>query len=171
MGTLPDAGRPPAGNHLHSAHGDVVTVRQSRARRDGMFGILLAVFAVALGRGVAGASTTAGRIAVVVIFGLIVIGIAVAWGRAILRPAQLDISARLIHYMGPAGGSRPDLIRDDGQEVRVYWRRSGRASNLVIEQPATGVRWPIPYFSLRAVSDACRACGWQTGPAKSPSHR
>jgi hypothetical protein len=171
MDTLPDARRRPAGNHPDPAHGDVVVVRQSRARRDGMFGILLAVFAVALGRGVSGASTTAGRIAVVVIFGLIVIVIAVAWVRAILRPAHLDISPRLIHYAGAPGGSRPDLIKDNGPEVRVYWRRAGRTSYLTIEQPASTLRWSLPYFSPRAVADACRACGWQTGPLKSPSHR
>jgi hypothetical protein len=119
------------------------------------------VFAVAVARGVTGASTTAGRVAVTVLIGFVVIVIAVAWVRALLRPAHLEISPHLIHYAGAPGGSRPDLIKDNGQLVPVYWRRAGRASYLMIEQPATGLRWSIPYFSLPAVAKACRACGWQ----------
>jgi hypothetical protein len=138
----------------------LVIVPQSRARRDGLFGGLAAVFAVALVRGLIGASTAAGRIAAGVIIGLVLLVLVVGWLRALLRPAHLEISAALIHYAGGQGGSRPDLSRDNGQEVGVYWRRAGRGSSLYLQQPATGVHWSLPYFSAKAVAQACRDCGW-----------
>jgi hypothetical protein len=142
----------------------LVIVPQSRARRDGLFGGLTAVFAVALVRGVIGASTAAGRTAAGVIIGLVLLVLVVGWLRALLRPAHLEISAGLIHYAGGAdgqGGSRPDLSSDNGQEIRVYWRRAGRGSTLYLEQPATGVHWSLPYFSAKAVAEACRGSGWR----------
>jgi hypothetical protein len=47
-----------------------IVVRQSRLQRDGLFGGLLAVFALAFARGYPGAQTAAGRIAVTAFVGV-----------------------------------------------------------------------------------------------------
>lgn len=152
MGTLSDAGEQPAGNHQDPASDGVVIVPQSRARRGARSHRSVDQRGPHRRRRDLRSHRDRHR---------------GRPGQAILRPAHLDVSARLIHYAGASGGKRPDLVKDDGQEVRVYWRRSGRTSYLVIEQPATGLRWSIPYFSRRAVSGACRARGWRTDPPKS----
>ena len=59
--------------------GDAIIVRESRAQRDGLFGGLVAIFVLAFARGMAGAQTSAGRIAVA-IFTTAVIAILVSGG-------------------------------------------------------------------------------------------
>jgi hypothetical protein len=49
--------------------GTTIVVRQSRLQRDGLFGVLIAVFLLALVRGYPQAQTAAGRIAVVAFTG------------------------------------------------------------------------------------------------------
>lgn len=104
---LPDTSRQPTGDDQDLAAREVVVVPQSRARRDVMFGTLLVVFAVALVRGVTGASTTAGEVAVTAVMGLILSVIAVAWVRAILHPAHLEIRPDLSTTRVPRAGPDP----------------------------------------------------------------
>jgi hypothetical protein len=76
--------------------GEVTIVKQSAAARDGLFGFLLAFLVAALVRGLIGAQTTAGRIAVATIFGASVV--LMAWGWLNLRRGhtRLEVSVERV---------------------------------------------------------------------------
>jgi hypothetical protein len=159
--TLVDTGQQPIGGLPSTPGAGKVSLAQSRWRREGMFGALIAVFTVALVRGLTGGSSGTAKTVIVLIIGVVLVCLFVAWVRALLHPARLEITEQCVHYAGGQVGSRPDLMKGQGPDLRVYWRRAGRTSVLLIEQTATGLHWSLPYFSQRAVADACRSCGWQ----------
>jgi len=140
--------------------GGVIVVRQSRAQTSGLFGFLAVAFAAALVRGVTGASTTSGRVAVAVIFGLLLAAMVVALATAGKRLDHLEVAEDEIRYLLWSGQQRSALEREWGSELRFVVRFSGRAGFNCLNILGTDKIIALPLFSRRAVQQACVARGW-----------
>jgi hypothetical protein len=137
-------------------------VRESRLRRDGLFGALLAVFVLAFARGFPNAQTTAGRVAVTVFTGAVAAVLVVAWIRLIRRAARLEITSDAITLIRPRTTSRT-LSGHPGDRLSVVIVGGTRYRNRGLTIAGSGTVLPLPFFSLAEVRRACLAAGWQFG--------
>ena len=85
---------------------DRVVLQESRLLLNGLYGGLLAVFVLALVRGLTGAQTAAGRAGVAVICGVGAVLAAWAWVVVIRRRGHLEITGQAITYSGGGRASR-----------------------------------------------------------------
>lgn len=138
----------------------MTVIRPSPLQRDGLFGALTLLFALALWRGFTGATTTAGQIAVVVFCGGVLALLAWAWTYALLHPRQIEISAEAVTLTGP-GGERETLSRSSGDELRVVVVGSGRYRRSALTIPGSGTNLPLGFFSLGEVQRGCTEYGWR----------
>ena len=153
-----------AGNDAQQHHPDqgVIVVSQSRLQIRLLYGFLLAVFAAALVRGVVGASTTAGRVAVAVICGAFVAGVLAAFVLVSKRLDRLEVTDQAITYVLWSGQNKAVLSRECGDEIRIVRRYSGGWSlidGLTIQ--GTDKFIGLPLFSRTEVRRACVARGWR----------
>jgi hypothetical protein len=81
-------------------------VKESRSQIGFLSGFLALACAVAAVRGVAGASTGAGRVAAGVVFGALVVVFVAGWIWMIRRPARLEITEAAITYVKRGGQAR-----------------------------------------------------------------
>jgi hypothetical protein len=130
---------------------DTVVVTESRAQISALYGILTLAFAVALDRGVAGASGTSGRVAVVVIVR--------AWVAMLLRPGRLQVAADEIRYLRHSGKVSA-LSRQWGDELSFVKVRRGRIWTRGLAVTGTDTVLLLGYFSRAAIRDASRSRGW-----------
>jgi hypothetical protein len=138
-------------------------VTESRPQISFLFGFLTLAFAVALVRGVTGASTGSGRAAAGVFAGALVVAMVTGWIMTIRRPARLEVSEALIRYMR-RNGQEFTLSREQGDELLFVQRRGGRTWTLGLTIAGTGtVIFLGGFFSRKAVRQACLACGWRFG--------
>jgi hypothetical protein len=77
------------------------------------------------------------------------------------RPSHIEVSPQRIRYVAGTGESRPDVMRNRGDEVMIYARQSGRIGSLYLEQRGTTISWSLPLFSRKSVGLACRSQGWR----------
>ncbi len=138
----------------------MTVIRQSKLQRDGLFGILLILLAVAMYRGEAGASSSGGRIAIAVIGGAIAVGLIWAWVRMITRPSLLEMSADAVTLVQP-GGERRTLSRAAGNEIVVIVTGGGRYRRPALTIAGSGVVLPLGFFDLNTIQRQCQADGWQ----------
>jgi hypothetical protein len=136
-----------------------IVLRQSRLQRDGLFGVLIAVFLVALVRGYPGAQTTTGRVAVVVFVSVATAALAVGWVRLIRRPCRLEISSQTITFVDGKGATRV-LSRRSGDELKLVSLGSGRYRQYGLTIQGADTVLPLPFFSAKQVKRQCRAAGW-----------
>ena len=152
MAAVPDD-RPGAGT-------DPVIVQESRLSFSVLFGGLLAVFVLALVRGLAGAQTAGGRVGVAVICGVGAVLAAWAWAVVIRRRGHLEITGQAITYAG--GKGRPvTLSREQGDVLRVVARGAPRYPARCLTIQGTSTVIPLGFFRLSEVRQACAARGWQ----------
>jgi hypothetical protein len=138
-----------------------IVVSESRSQIGLLFGFLSLAFAVALARGVTGAQSTPGRVAVAVIFGVLVLFCLRAWITMVRRPARLEIAGDVIRYV-PRHGPVSALSRQQGDELCFVKRQQGPrlwALELTIAGSGTGI--VLGFFSRNAVRQACLARGWR----------
>jgi hypothetical protein len=135
-------------------------IRPSSPQRDGLFGVLEAVFVLALVRGLTGAATPTGRVAVAVFAGGAIAVLAWAWIRSIVRPARLEISAEAVTLVEP-GGQRRALTRALGDEIVVTVTGGGRYRRAALTIAGSGTLLPLSFFSLAEIQRACEASGWR----------
>jgi hypothetical protein len=140
--------------------GDAVVVRESRAQRDGLFGGLVAIFALAFARGFAGAGTSAGRIAVTVFCAVVIAIIVTGWIVIVRRRSRLEISRATICYV-TKGDERLALSRQPSGRLRVVNRGSGRYRTQGLALDGSDQVLPLALFSVRQVRQACIAKGWE----------
>jgi hypothetical protein len=136
-----------------------VVLRQSRLRRDGLFGALVAVFLVALARGYPHAQTATGRVVLVTFAAVVTAALVVAWARLIRRPCRLEISRQAVTFVDGRGTAQA-LSRDQGDQLRVVRLGGGRYRQPGLTIAGTGTRIPLPFFSVREVRRQCLAVGW-----------
>jgi cytochrome c biogenesis protein CcdA len=137
-------------------------VAESRRQVSFLFGFLTVAMAAALIRGVIGAQTTAGRVAVAVIFGVLLVVFLIGWAVSARRPAHLEITEDSIRYV-TGNGRVTALSRQQGDELRFISRPAGRIWTLGLTvTPGPGpVLTPLTFFSRKAVRQACQARGWR----------
>jgi hypothetical protein len=141
-------------------------VAESRLQVSTLFGFLTLVAAAALIRGVIGAQTTGGRVAVIVIFGALLVLFIARWVIIARRPAHLEITEDAIRYVTRAGKAS-ELSRHEGDELRFFRRAAGRTwiLGLTVAAPGTSagpgqVLTPLSFFSRKAVRQGCQTRGW-----------
>jgi hypothetical protein len=138
-------------------------ITESRSQISSLFGFLTAAFAVALVRGVTGASTGSGRVAAGVFAGVLVVAVVAGWIVTIRRPTRLEVSEAGIRYIR-RNGQELTLSREWGDELLFVQRRSGRTWTLGLTIAGTGtVIYLGGFFSKKAVRQACLARGWRFG--------
>jgi hypothetical protein len=135
-------------------------VKESRSQIGFLSGFLALACAVAAIRGVAGASTGAGRVAVGVVFGALVVVFVAGWIWMVRRPARLEITEATISYV-KRGGQASALSREWGDELQFVQRRNGRTSTLGLTIAGTGTIIFLGFFSRKAIRQACLARGWR----------
>lgn len=155
MGGVFPGGAPEAGS---------VVVAEDRRQIGLLFGFLILVFAVALGRGVSGAQTTAGR-AVAGTLCILLLAAAVAGLFSLLRrPARLEVSADTIRFVRRNGQSSV-LSRQSGHELRFVKLQHGALSRiwtLGLGVAGTDTVIGLPgFFARNTVRQACSSCGWR----------
>jgi len=137
-----------------------VVVTESLAQISALYGILTLAFAVALDRGVAGASGTSGRVAVVVIFAAILVLLIRAWVAMLLRPGRLQVTADEIRYLRHSGKASA-LSREWGGELSFVKVRRGRIWTRGLAVTGTDNVILLGYFSRPAIREACETRGWR----------
>ncbi len=126
-----------------------------------LFGFLSLAGAVTLARGTFGAQTAAGRVAVAVIFGILLVVVITGWNVAIRRPARLQVTEDAIRYV-QRNGQVSSLSRQSGDELRfVLTRRGPRFWTFGLTITGTDAVIALAYFSRHAIREACRARGWR----------
>jgi hypothetical protein len=139
---------------------DPIIVRQSRAQRDGLFGVLVAVFAAAFARGFAGAQTAGGRIAACVFTGVVIAVLAWFWARTVRQHCRLEVSGEAITLT--AGRDQPVILsRQQGDELLVVSLGSGRFRSRGLMVRGGSGTIPLHFFSLSEVRRQCAARGWR----------
>jgi len=145
-----------------TASPDGVVVRESRLQRDGLYGFLTVATALAVVRGVASASTTAGRLSAAVVLGAVLVVVVGGWVRAVRRADRLEISPSVVRYVPGAVGAPPvQLLRADGAQLRLATRGSGRVVLLELVQVGSPHALELRHFSQAAVRRTCVDAGWQ----------
>ena len=148
-----------------------VSLREGRVLPVALYGGLLAVFLLALLRGLDGASSTGGRMAVAVIFGVLAALAASAGAIVIRRRGHLEITSQAITYAGYVRGKAQTVTfsRQQGDVLRVVEMGAPRFPRRCLAAQGTSAVIPINLFKLSELRQACAARGWQfqQGPATS----
>jgi len=140
--------------------GDAIIVRESRAQRDGLFGGLVAIFVLAFARGIAGAETSAGRIAVTVFTTAVIAILVSGWIMIVRRRSRLEISRATISYVSRRT-DRLVLSREAGDRLQIVHLGSGRYRRAGLAIDGSDQVLPLGLFSVRQVRQACQSKGWE----------
>jgi hypothetical protein len=135
-------------------------VRESRAQISTLLGLLTVACVAALARGVPGAQTAAGRLAVAVVFGDLLVILVVGWIVMLRRPGRLEITEDTIRYV-QRNGQVSTLSRRPGDELRWVKQLRGRIWRLELTVPGTDAVMLLGTFSRKTVQQACLARGWR----------
>ena len=147
----------------------MTVLRPGRLQRDGLFGGLILIFVLALVRGLAGAQTSAGRVAVIVFAALVIAGLLAAWIVQLARPSRLEITAQAVTLVD-ARGKRTTLSHEAGDELKVVISGGGRYRRRGLTIAGSGTVIPLGFFSLTQVQRAATAAGWRlTKPGRRAS--
>jgi hypothetical protein len=138
----------------------MTVIGPSRLQRDGLFGVLVAVFVLALVRGLTGAGTSGGKIAVIVFTGAVIAFLLWGWIRSIVRPSHLEISPEAVALVEPSG-QRRTLARESGDEISVTVVGGGRYRRSALTIAGSGTVIPLSFFSLSEIEQKCVANGWR----------
>ncbi len=144
---------------------DPVLLQESWLWPHVLFGGLLAVVVLALWRGLAGAQTAGGRVAVAVIFGAAAALAAWAWVVMIRRRGRLEVTGQAITYAG-GKGQPVTLSREQGDMLRVVQMGAPRYPRRCLTIQGTSTVIPLNFFRLSEVRQACTARGWQFWQAR-----
>lgn len=128
-----------------------------------VFGFIAVVAAAALARGVVGATTTGGRVAVAAIFGTLLIGTVVAWVLLGRNPLELQISDDRIVLVPSTGRQVHEPLWRGGGPVELI-RRAAQSSTWTLHQPATGRLLLLDLFDINAVRATLAERGWRPPP-------
>jgi hypothetical protein len=141
-----------------------IVIAEDRRQIGFLFGFLILVFAVALGRGVAGAQTVAGRAAAGLFCVLLLVAVIVGLISLLRRPARLEVSADAIRFVR-RNGQTSALSRESGNELRFVKLHRGALSRiwtLGLGVVGTDTVLELPgFFARNTVRQACSSCGWR----------
>jgi hypothetical protein len=141
-----------------------IVVAESRSQMAILFGFLVAIFALALVRGVTGAATTTGRVAAAVFCAALILAVGWGWAAMARRPARVEITKDAIRFVSRSG--KPSaLSRQSGDELRFVKQHAGPLSRIwtlgLTIAGTDAVLLLTGFFSRSEVRQACRAQGWR----------
>ncbi len=143
------------------APGSAATVvKESRSQIGFLSSFLALVCAVALVRGVLGASTGAGRVAAGVSFGALVVVLVAGTIWLTRHPTRLEITEAAVTYVNRAGQAH-SLLREWGDVLQFVQRRNGRSWVLGLTIAGTDNLIVLGFFSRKAIRQAGLARGWR----------
>jgi hypothetical protein len=141
-----------------------IVVAEDRRQIGFLFGFLILVFAVALGRGVAGAQTVTGRAAAGIFCAILLVVVIAGLISLLRRPARLEVSADAIRFVR-RNGQASALSRESGNELRFVKLHRGALSRiwtLGLGVVGTDTLIELPgFFARNTVRQACSSCGWR----------
>jgi hypothetical protein len=137
-----------------------IVVRESSVQRDGLFGLLALVFAVAFVRGVHGAATTAGTIAAGTISGVLLVAVLLTWRLVRRQGSRLLVTSQSIALVSNSAKDPTTLDRSAGDQLYFVVRGSGRYRYTALQGGGAGTPLNIQLFSRKRVRAACIAQGW-----------
>ena len=138
----------------------VTVIGPSKAQRDGLFGAMIAIFLLAMVRGITGAAGGGGRIAVIVFTCAVIALLLWGWIWAIRHPGHLEISPAAVTLV-EHNGRRRTLARESGDEIRVTLLGGGRYRRSALTIDGSGTAIPVSFFSLAEIERQCVADGWR----------
>jgi len=138
----------------------MTVIRPSKIQRDSLFAALVAVFVFAFIRGYPGATTTGGRIAVIVFAGAVTALLLFFWVRMIRKQTLLEVSPEAVTLVEPTG-KRITLSRESGDEILVTVTGGGRYRTAALTIAGSGTLLPLSFFSMSEIKRQCLASGWR----------
>ena len=140
---------------------DCFAIKQSNMNVHAIWGTLAGAFAIALWLGHKGAETDAGRLAVDLFAGGIVVISVAFWVWFLVHPAELHVSPELITLLHRKSKGSTDL-RPTG-ELYLHRVRVGAKGGTQTYLRVTGSDEMIPlvFFDWKKVREACLATGWR----------
>ncbi|HEX2319358.1 MAG TPA: hypothetical protein VHJ18_10295 [Streptosporangiaceae bacterium] len=138
----------------------MTVIRPSKIQRDSLFAALVAVFVLAFIRGYPGATTTGGRIAVIVFAGAVTSLLLLFWVRMIRKQTLLEVTPQAVTLVEPTG-KRTTLSRESGDEIFVTVTGGGRYRTAALTIAGSGTLLPLSFFSMSEIKRQCLASGWQ----------
>jgi hypothetical protein len=135
-------------------------VRESAVARDGLYGFLVAAFALALVRGFIGARTTEGRIVCTIVFSTIVIVGLYGWQLRHRRSKSLAISDDAIVLLTAGLDTTSQLLKTDGDRLQFVTIGSIRYRSLALKIRGRDTTLSLQFFSKKPVQAACVEHGW-----------
>jgi hypothetical protein len=138
----------------------MTVIRPSKIQRDSLFAALVAVFVFAFIRGYPGATTTGGRIAVIVFAGAVTALLLLFWVRTIRKQTLLEVSPEAVTLVEPTG-KRITLSRESGDEILVTVTGGGRYRTAALTIAGSGTLLPLSFFSMSEIKRQCLASGWR----------
>ncbi|HEY6276863.1 MAG TPA: hypothetical protein VIX86_11085 [Streptosporangiaceae bacterium] len=153
-----------------AAGADPVILRESRVFPSVLYGGLLVVFILALVRGLGGASTTGGAVAVAVVCGALAVLAASAWVMVLRRRGHLEITGQAITYAGYVRGKAQTVVfsRQQGGVLRVVEMGAPRFPRRCLAADGTSAVIPVNLFRLSEIRQGCAATGWQFRQGQGP---
>jgi hypothetical protein len=137
----------------------MTVVRPSKWQRDVLFGGLILILVLGLVRGLSGASTGGGRVAVIVFAGSVTALLLATWIAQLLWPGRLEITDEAVTLVA-GHGKKTTLSRESGDELRVVVSR-GRYRRRLLTIDGSGTVIPLGFFSLAEIERATAAHGWR----------
>jgi hypothetical protein len=138
----------------------MTVIRPSKIQRDSLFAALVAVFVLAFIRGYPGATTTGGRIAVIVFAGAVTSLLLLFWVRMIRKQTLLEVTPQAVTLVEPTG-KRTTLSRESGDEILVTVTGGGRYRTAALTIAGSGTLLPLSFFSMSEIKRQCLASGWR----------
>ena len=138
----------------------MTVIRPSKIQRDSLFAALVAVFVFAFIRGYPGATTTGGRIAVIVFAGAVTALLLLFWVRTIRKQTLLEVSPEAVTLVDPTG-KRITLSRESGDEILVTVTGGSRYRTAALTIAGSGTLLPLSFFSMSEIKRQCLASGWR----------
>jgi hypothetical protein len=138
----------------------MTVIRPSKIQRDSLFAALVAVFVLAFIRGYPGATTTGGRIAVIVFAGAVTALLLLFWVRTIRKQTLLEVTPQAVTLVEPTG-KRTTLSRESGDEILVTVTGGGRYRTAALTIAGSGTLLPLSFFSMSEIKRQCLASGWR----------
>jgi hypothetical protein len=139
----------------------VLVINQKTGRVNVIWGLLTVAFAAALVRGHFGAETTAGRVAVDVIFGVLFVVSVAMWVSFLRHPARFEITAEVISFSHRGQSRATRLHRTGDLYIGSSLAPGGKQRFYFLRAEGSDEALPLQLFDHSEVAKACVAAGWQ----------
>jgi hypothetical protein len=145
--------------HSSFASRSAIVLTEKASRLHFVFAFLSLAFGLALIRGHSGAATDAGRVAVDLFMGGLLLIVLVTWWYLYRHPVRLGIGSDAITLWYRGGKSAQQFLRDSGDLYIRY--AGGRYPQPYLRITGSDEAIRMAWFDIKQVTDACVASGWR----------